>query len=85
MSSTISVRTQGVRGGRAKFETKGCVTVFCSDDRFGNKKLTIDSDSFEGYGSTYKERDKTVITISYENDTLFSGNINDLVKLLRNA
>jgi len=82
MISEITVRTQGVKGGDAKFENKGCITIYATDNGQHRGDLVIDADSFEGSGKDYKRRDKTLINVSFKNETLFIGTIEQLVKKL---
>ena len=81
--SEITVRTQGIRGGKAKFENKGCVTLYITDRGQKMSDLVIDADSFSGSGQTYKRREKTLINIDSENIPIFRGRINELIARLK--
>ena len=81
--SEITVRTQGIKGGKAKFENKGCVTVCITDRGQTMSDLVIDADSFTGSGTTYKRREKTLINIDFENTPIFHGTIEELVAKLK--
>jgi hypothetical protein len=81
--SEITVRTQGIKGGKAKFENKGCVTLCLTDRGQKMSDLVIDADSFTGSGMTYKRREKTLINIDFENVPIFHGTIKELVKKLK--
>jgi hypothetical protein len=84
MKSEITVRTQGIKGGKAKFDNKGCVTLCITDKGQKMSDLVIDADSFSGSGITYKRREKTLINIDFENKPIFRGTIEELViKLLK--
>ena len=83
MKSEITVRTQGVKGGKAKFETKGCVTLCITDRGQKLSDLVIDADSFSGSGDTYKHRDKTLINIDFESQPIFRGTIEELIAKLK--
>jgi hypothetical protein len=80
--SEITVRTQGIKGGKAKFESKGCVTLCVTDRGQTMSDLVIDVDSFSGSGSTYMRREKTLINIDFENQPIFRGTIEQLIKKL---
>jgi len=82
MKSELTVRTQGVQGGNAKVEDKGCVTIFVTDKGQTRSDLVIDIDSFVGSGVSYQRREKTLINISYEQKMLFAGTIEQLVAKL---
>ena len=81
--SEITVRTQGIKGGKAKFENKGCVTLCITDRGQKMSDLVIDADSFSGSGQTYKRREKTLINIDFENIPIFRGTINELIARLK--
>jgi hypothetical protein len=83
MKSEITVRTQGIKGGNAKFETKGCVTLCITDRGQKLSDLVIDADSFTGSGRTYKHREKTLINIDFESQPIFRGTIEELVAKLK--
>ena len=82
MKSEITVRTQGIKGGKAKFESKGSVTVFATDRGQTTNDLIIDIDSFTGSGRDYQRRENTQINIEFEGKTLFVGTIEQLIKKL---
>ena len=82
MKSEITVRTQGIKGGDAKFENKGCATIYATDRGQTRSDLVIDVDSFSGYGKDYKRREKTLINITFEGKMLFAGTIEQLVAKL---
>jgi hypothetical protein len=82
MNSEIRVRTQGIKGGNAKFENKGCVTIFTTDKGQSRTDLVIDIDSFVGEGITYKRREKTLINVAFEQKPIFMGTIEEFVAKL---
>jgi hypothetical protein len=82
MESEITVRNQGIRGGDAKHFNVGCTTIFATDRGQTRTDLVIDVDAFTGYGVTYKRREKTLIEIAFQDNILFSGTIEELVKKL---
>ena len=82
MKSEITVRTQGIKGGDAKFENKGCATIYATDNGQHRTDLVIDVDSFEGWGTNYKQREETLINVTYKNETIFIGTIEQFVKNL---
>ena len=81
--SEIIVRTQGIKGGRAKFDKKGSATICITDRGQTMSDLVIDADSFTGSGATYKRREKTLINIDFENTPIFNGTIEELVAKLK--
>jgi hypothetical protein len=83
--SEITVRTQGIKGGKARFENKGCVTLCITDRGQKMSDLVIDADSFSGSGASYQRREKTLINIDFENTPIFHGTIEQLVVKLRGA
>jgi hypothetical protein len=83
MKSEITVRTQGIKGGNAKFENKGCVTIYATDRGQNRSDLVIEADSFEGYGKDYKQRDNTIINVVFRNETIFIGTIEHFIETLR--
>ena len=83
MKAELNVRTQGVRGGNAKFEDKGCATLYVTDRGQKRSDLNIDVDTFIGYGETYKRRDNALINISFECVPLFTGDIEKLINQLK--
>lgn len=82
MKSEITVRTQGVKGGDAKFENKGCVTVYATDRGQTRNDLVIDIDSFKGAGKDYERRENTLIKITFEGNDAFEGTIQQLIHKL---
>jgi hypothetical protein len=82
MKSEITVRTQGIKGGDAKFANVGCTTIYATDKGQTRTDLVIDLDSFTGSGRTYKRRDNTLIKITFEGNDAFEGTIQQLVHKL---
>ena len=82
MKSEITVRTQGVKGGDAKFETKGCATIYATDKGQTRSDLVIDVDSFTGAGIIYQRREKTLINVTFEGKVLFAGTIEEFAEKL---
>jgi hypothetical protein len=82
MKSELTVRAQGVKGGNAKFENKGCITIYATDRGQSRSDLVIEADSFEGYGKDYKRRDKTLINVTFGNETIFIGTIEQFIEKL---
>lgn len=80
--SEITIRNQGIKGGRAKIFNVGCATVYVSDKGQTRNELTIDVDSFKGSGSSYHRREKTLINVTFEDKILFMGTIEEFVKQL---
>jgi hypothetical protein len=78
MKSEITVRTQGVKGGDAKFTNVGCGTIYATDKGQTRTDLVIDVDSFVGSGTSYQRRENTLINITFENKTLFIGTIDQM-------
>jgi hypothetical protein len=86
MKSEITVRTQGIKGGDAKFTNVGCTTIYATDKGQTRNDLVIDLDSFTGSGRDYQRRDNTLINITFEGQPAFNGTIQQLVaKLNPNA
>jgi hypothetical protein len=83
MKSEITVRSQGIKGGDAKFEDKGSATLYLTDRGQKRTDLVIDVDSFRGSGTTYKRREKTLINIDFENTPIFHGTVEELVARLK--
>jgi hypothetical protein len=82
MKSEVTVRTQGIKGGDAKFEDKGSATLYVTDRGQKRTDLVIDIDCFVGSGTSYKRREKTLINIDFESKPLFNGTIEQLVAKL---
>jgi len=76
----VDYKVQGVRGGNPQYkENVGYVSIFADN-------LTITADAFEGFGSDYKRREQTQITIQTNEDgILFEGSIDDLRKILKTS
>jgi hypothetical protein len=86
MKSEITVRTQGVKGGNAKFTNVGCTTIYATDKGQTRNDLVIDVDAFVGSGVSYQRRENTLINITFEGQNVFNGTIQQLVaKLNPNA
>ena len=84
MKSEITVRTEGIKGGKPSFENKGCVTIFATDKGQSRSDLEIVADSFVGHGSEYRRREKTLINVFYERNIIFTGTIEEFVAKLGN-
>ncbi len=82
MKSEITVRTQGVRGGNATFENKGCVSIYATDNGQHRGDLVIEADSFVGHGKDYKRSEKTIINVEFKQKTIFLGTIEDFIEKL---
>ena len=82
MKSEITVRTQGVKGGDAKFTNVGCTTIYATDNGQTKSDLAIDVDSFTGSGRDYQRRENTRIDIEFQGKVLFKGTIDELVAKL---
>lgn len=82
MKSEITVRTQGVKGGDAKFTNVGCTTIYATDKGQTRNDLVIDLDSFTGSGRDYQRRENTLIKITFEGNDAFEGTIQQLVHKL---
>lgn len=82
MKSEITVRTQGVKGGDAKFTNVGCTTIYATDKGQTKSDLAIDVDSFTGSGRDYQRRENTRIDIEFQGKVLFKGTIDELVAKL---
>ena len=48
MKSEITVRTQGIKGGNAKFTNVDCTTIYATDKGQTRNDLVVDVDSFTG-------------------------------------
>ena len=77
--SSISVKTQGVKGGSIQYKEKiGYVTTFL---RHSEDFIAVDD--FEGHGNSYKKRELTEIRIVQNGVVLFSGTKYELFEILK--
>ena len=83
MKATIQIITQGVRGTQPKSFTKQGMALINVDRTNDNPDNNILVDSFLGSGSTYKNRNKSLIHISKNKDVIFSGDFDLLCKILK--
>lgn len=70
---SLSITTQGVKGGNTKTQGIGYVLA-CID----NHEQRISIDNFSGQGSTYKQREEPLIEIIENGKILSSGTFNEL-------
>jgi hypothetical protein len=76
---TISLETQGVRGGGTnKVDTLGSAQIFLR-----HESDYIFVDDFEGRGDTYKQRELSEILIVENGSILFEGSKYDLFNILK--
>lgn len=79
----LSVKTQNRRGGNPIWkENVGYGVIFIG----GNQDTYISVDAFEGFGTSYKERDEPLIRIQGKlNEALFIGTFTELETKLKNG
>ena len=78
--ANIEIKTTGVRGNAPKLEKKGQVVLFIDDAEAGSY---IHADAYIGQGSSYREREKTLIEIREDYKILFSGTFAELIDKLK--
>ena len=90
--SKLDVSIQGVRGGDFKKSSSGSVRVTAIDEGIKDRDLheikdnaiDIYVDVFQGAGSDYQRRDKTLINIRCnDQDYIFTGTIDELIERLK--
>ncbi len=77
MSSILSVKQQGVKGGSPSYAEKGRATLFIDEPG-----QLIAVDAFDGFGKTYKRRERCFIEVSDGSGNVWTGTFEDLSKLL---
>jgi hypothetical protein len=81
--SEITVRNQGIKGGDAKIFNVGCTTIYATDRGQTRSDLVIDVDAFVGSGANYERRNKTLINVTFQDNILFAGTIEEFVERLK--
>lgn len=76
--NNIFIETRGVKGEEIENKTVGYVVV-----ELRNCQGTIIVDDFIGCGNTYKQREHQLIEIMENGTVLFSGNKEELFKILK--
>jgi hypothetical protein len=79
MEAKMDFNVTGVRGGNAVFnENKGKITVFVDHTYSNTYNDLISVDAFEGYGESYKRREKCLVQIQFEGNLIFHGTMEEL-------
>jgi len=76
--ANISVKIQGVRGGKAAQKYVGMVNVFL---RHPQDRIVVDD--YMGMGNDYKKRELSEIKIYQDGELLFCGNKYELFTILK--
>lgn len=77
--ANIQVKTVGVRGGNPKIKNEGQIVLFIDEPKAG---CYIYADAYIGQGTSYRERDNTILEIREDYNVLFSGSFKELCKKL---
>ena len=81
-NQTLKTTTQGIQGGNFKSEKTGLSLISVYNDDSINSVFDIKVDGYQGQGKDYKQREKALITIYFDDKEYWTGTAEELKKVL---